>query len=89
MGYAILLWHSMVLPYNYFLSSGFPTRFDTNRARKPQKMDRGLKIQIQEVEGLYYLCNDTICAIVFAYPKRRFSKNAAQSVIANQYDNEM
>ena len=45
----------MVLPYNYFLSLGFPTRFDTNRAVRPQKMDRGLKIQIQEVEGLYYM----------------------------------
>ena len=32
------------------LSSGFHTRSDTNRAVKPQKMARGLKFRIQEVE---------------------------------------
>ena len=30
------------------LSSGFPTRSDTNQAVQPQKMARGLKFQIQE-----------------------------------------
>ena len=33
---------------------GFLTRFDTNRAAQPQKMDRGLKFRTLEVEGLYY-----------------------------------
>ena len=34
------------------LSSGFPTRSDTNRAVQPQKMARGLEFPILEVEGL-------------------------------------
>ena len=38
--------------------SGFPTRSHTNRAVQPQKMARGLKFRIQEVEGLYYLCSE-------------------------------
>ena len=33
---------------------GFPTRSDTNRAILSQKMARGLKFCIYEVEGLYY-----------------------------------
>ena len=35
-------------------SSEFPTRSDTNQAVQLQKMDRGLKFRIKEVEGLYY-----------------------------------
>ena len=35
------------------LYRGFATRPDTNRAVQIQKMDRGLKIRIKEVEGLY------------------------------------
>ena len=35
----------------------FPTWSDTNRAVQPQKMDRGLKFRIKEVEGLYYPCS--------------------------------
>ena len=35
-------------------SSGFPTRSHTNRAVQPQKMSRGLKFRIYEVEVLYY-----------------------------------
>ena len=31
-------------------------RSDTNRAVPPQRMAIGLKFQIKEVEGLYYLC---------------------------------
>ena len=38
-------------------SSGFPTRSDTNWAVQPQKMARGLKFQIEEVEGLYSKCS--------------------------------
>ena len=38
-------------------SSGFPTRYDTNRAVQQQKMARGLKFRIYEVEGLQYLCS--------------------------------
>ena len=39
------------------LSSGFPTRSDTNQAVQSQQMARGLKFRILEVEGLYYLCS--------------------------------
>ena len=40
------------------LSSGFPTQWsDTNQAVQPQKIARGLKFQIKEVDGLYYLCS--------------------------------
>ena len=38
--------------------SGFPTRSNTNGAVQPQKMARGLKFQILEVEGLYYLYSE-------------------------------
>ena len=34
--------------------SGFPTRSHANQAVQPQKMARGLKFRILEVEGLYY-----------------------------------
>ena len=37
---------------------GFPTRSNTNRAVQPQKMARGLKFRIYEVEGLYYLFSE-------------------------------
>ena len=37
---------------------GFPTRSHTNRAVQSQKMARGLKICIYEVEGLYYPCSE-------------------------------
>ena len=37
---------------------GIPTRSDTNRAVQLQKMARGLKFRIYEVEGLYYLCSE-------------------------------
>ena len=43
------------------LSSGFPTKSDTNRAGRPQKMARGLKFRISEVdmvEKLYYLYSE-------------------------------
>ena len=33
---------------------GVFTRSDTNRTLQPQKMARGLKFRIEEVEGLYY-----------------------------------
>ena len=35
-------------------SSVFLTRFDTNRAKQPKKMARGLKFRIFKVEGLYF-----------------------------------
>ena len=38
------------------LCLGFPTSSDTNWAVQPQKMDRGLKFRIYELEGLYILC---------------------------------
>ena len=61
-----------------------------NLAVKPQKMIRGLKFRIEEVEGLYYLCRKNkgpealivtaqlIFAFVFTYAKNRFSHDAAQ-----------
>ena len=65
------------------LSLRFPARYDTNWAVQPQKMARGLKFQINEVEGFYYLCEkkaliscadnkQLICAFVFQYAKHRF-----------------
>ena len=36
----------------------FSTSSDTNRTVQPQKKARGLKFQIEEVEGLYYLCSE-------------------------------
>ena len=37
---------------------GFPTRSHTNQAVHLQKMVRGLKFRIKEVEGLYYLFSE-------------------------------
>ena len=65
------------------MSSGLPTRSDANGAVQPQKMARGLKFRIEEVEGLYYLCCEKkdanqlrgtaqlICVFVFAYAKKQ------------------
>ena len=39
-------------------TSWFLTRSDTNGAEQPQKMARGLKIWIYEVDGLCYLCSE-------------------------------
>ena len=36
----------------------FLTWSDTNQVVQLQKMARGLKFQIKEVEGLYYLCSE-------------------------------
>ena len=36
----------------------FPTWSITNQTVQLQKMARGLKFQIKEVEGLYYLCSE-------------------------------
>ena len=71
------------------LSSRFPTRSDTNRAVKPQKIGRGLKFLIYEEEGFYHLCSvnkalisctvtaQLIYAFVCTYAKSRLSHNAA------------
>ena len=58
------------------LASVFPTRSDTNKAERPQKMVRGLKFRVKEEESCtIYLskrlisCTVTvqlICAFVFA-----------------------
>ena len=75
-------------------SSGFPTRSATNRAVLSQKMARGLKFRIYEVEELYYPCSENkgadrcvvtvqlICVFVFAYAKKRFSHNEAHFIVA-------
>ena len=39
------------------VSSGFPTRSDTNWTVQPLKMSIGMKLHIKEVEGLYYPCS--------------------------------
>ena len=39
-------------------SLGFLTRADTNRARQPHKMARGLKFLVKDEEGLYYLYSE-------------------------------
>ena len=70
----------------------FPTWPDTNQVVQLQKMARGLKFRIQEVEGLCfpssenkgadqlrgYRDSDLICVFVFAYAKCWFSHDAAQ-----------
>ena len=60
------------------LSSGFPTRSNTDGAVQPSKMDRGLKFRIKEVEGFFYQV--LICwaiTFVMAYAKRRSSYDMA------------
>ena len=37
---------------------GFPNRSDTNRTVQSQKMARGLKFRIYELEGMYYPCSE-------------------------------
>ena len=39
-------------------SSGFSTGSDTNWAVQPQKMSRGMKFRIKEIEGFYYPCSE-------------------------------
>ena len=36
----------------------FPTWSDINQTVQLQKLARGLKFRIKEVEGLYYLCSE-------------------------------
>ena len=40
------------------MSSGFPTKSDTNRAAQPQEMARGLKFRINKEEGFYSMCSE-------------------------------
>ena len=40
------------------MSLRFPTSSDTIQALKSQKMDKGLKFRILEVERLYYQCRE-------------------------------
>ena len=68
----------------------FPTWSDTNQAVQLQKMDRGLKLRISKVEGLYYPCRENkgadqfgggyceaVLRFVFAYAKCWSSHDAA------------
>ena len=61
-------------------SSRFPTRSNTNRSVQPQKMARGMKFWIEEVEEMYYLSTseskgtDQLCGSANA--KSRFSHDA-------------
>ena len=72
----------------------FPTWSDTNQTVQLQKMARGLKFRIYEVEGLYYPCSENkyreadlrlcfrICKmLVFAYVKCWFSHDAARIIL--------
>ena len=70
------------------LSSGFPTRSNTNWAVQSYKMARGLNVQINKEEKrlLHYLCSGNkgadrlrgnVAAGSFAYLKRWFSHEAA------------
>ena len=65
---------------------------DINRVVWPQKMARGLKFRIKEVEGLYYLCSKNkgadqlrsyraadLC-LRFTYAKNGFSHDAAHTI---------
>ena len=63
-------------------SLGFPTRSDTNQAVQQQKMARGLKFWIEEVEGCsihvaktkalisFAVTAKLICVFVFTYAKK-------------------
>ena len=65
---------------------------DTNRAVQPQRMARGLKFQIDEVDS-YYLCRESkgtdqlrsFCVFVFAYANSWFSHDAALMVFERCY----
>ena len=59
------------------LPSGFSTRSDTNWAMQPQKMARGLKFWIKEVEGLYYLCSENKVATFFSHMQKQVSHDIA------------
>ena len=43
------------------MSSGILVRFETNRIVQLQKMARGLKFCIYEVEVFYYICSEIKC----------------------------
>ena len=75
------------------LSFVFPTRSDTNWAVQPQKMARGWKFSIWEVEGLYYICSENndpdqlcgfraadLCLCFHIYAKSVFSHDAAHII---------
>ena len=74
----------------------FPTWSDTNQAVQLQKMARGLKFRILEVEGLYYPCSENKVAdqlrgyreadlrLCFAYAKCWFSHDMAHLFFIHQ-----
>ena len=80
--------------FHGFQFSWFPDRSDTNHAVQSQKMARGLKCLILEVEELYHLhvCTenkgaDQLCGylaadlcLCFAYAKSRFSHDAQERI---------
>ena len=45
------------------LSSGLPTSSNTNKPVQPYKMTGGLKFQIEEVDGFYFLCSENKVAV--------------------------
>ena len=72
----------------------FRTRSSTNQAVQPQKMGRGLKLWLEQVEGLYHLCSENKGAdqlhgyraadlrLGFRICKGRFSHDAAVYVFS-------
>ena len=52
------------------LSSGFPTSSHANQVVQPQKMAKGLKFWIWEVERLYYLCSENKGAVLFSHMRK-------------------
>ena len=61
-------------------SPRFQTRSNTIWAGQSQKMAKGFKFQIWEVEESYNLFDIAICAFVLTYLKGRISHDAAQMV---------
>ena len=75
------------------LSWEFLTRSETNRAVQPQKMARGLKFWVEEVEGLYYLCSHSLCLYRFVSylvgnPEDRFYHDSAYIYLQLRVDDD-
>ena len=80
------------------MSTGRPTRSDTNQVVQSQKMSKDWKFLIKEVDRLHYLCSKNkggdqlpsnhaadLC-LCFAYVKSRFSHDVAHLRRTNKND---
>ena len=73
------------------LSSGYPTRSDTNQAVQPQKMARGLRLRIGKLRDCpIYVAKikPLICGFVFTYAKIRFTHDAPNIMCKRMVHNE-